>query len=208
MFAYTARRATQEAHARVAHNSSRTKQADIARSRHAAELERYLVPGWQIDRAKPEIVPVATVLGAFERGQEVLLRCGQQDCRRRVVIDLKAAVHAGLGDRPLASLSELLRCRHWNGCQLREVSAAYPQGVPIIAYLTHPDALIAITCASCARRFLLPPAAMIDKLRQAGRGDGATGVLELGKLVRGPCRECRQRKFISTVIWAKAPGTG
>jgi DNA-directed RNA polymerase subunit RPC12/RpoP len=84
----------------------------------------------------------------------------------------------------------MLRCHHWNGCRLEEASSTYPKGVPLVAYLQEEDALIAIACNGCGTRLLLPAAEVIRRLKAAGRGDGATGVLELGTAVRGPCRRC------------------
>jgi hypothetical protein len=42
---------------------------------------------------------------------------------------------------------------------------------------------------------------------QAGRGDGSTGVLEVGKRIRVPCRKCGGRQFEAELIRPKAPGT-
>jgi hypothetical protein len=95
----------------------------------------------------------------------------------------------------------MLRCHHWSGCRLEETSATYEQGVPLVALLQHEDVLIAIACAACRGRALLPPREVIRRLRAAGRGDAATGVLELGKAVRGPCRRCTGRRFETQVIW-------
>jgi hypothetical protein len=190
----------------VGHNTSRTKREEIERQRRADELAQWLVPGWQVDRNRLEIVATETVLGYFQRGQEVLLRCRRTDCRRRVEVDLRSAIEEGHADQPLKHLIEVLRCRHWAGCQLAEVSAIYPEGVPLVAYLAN-DVLIAVTCEHCTTRILLPPRQMIARLTAAGRGDGATGVLKLGSVIRGPCRRCGTSRFRSEVIWPRAIGT-
>lgn len=183
----------------MSHNVSRGRQDEIERSRRLGELQPFLVPGWQIDAGRFEIVEVKTVLGYHQRGQEMLLRCQRTDCRRRIEIDFRAAVHAGLGD-----LHHLLRCHHWSGCRLEEVSATYPKGVPLVGYLKHRDVLIAIICTFCEARLLLPPQEVIRKLEAAGRGDGSTGVLELARAIRGPCRKCGLRRFECEVLWSKA----
>ena len=190
----------------MGHNVSRSKQDEIRCSQRVAELKPFLVPGWQVDLSRSEIVDVKTVLGFYQRGQAVLLRCQRPDCRRRVELDLRAAVQAGHGDRTLPHLLHLLRCQHWSGCKLEEVSATYPKGVPLIGYLQHHDVLIAIACTGCEARLLLPPKAVIERLKQAGRGDGSTGVLELGLAVRGPCRKCGRQKFKADVVWPRVPG--
>ena len=189
----------------MGHNISHRKQEEIERSRRVAELTSYLVPGWRIDATHTRIVPVETVLGAHHRGQLVLLRCRRTDCRRRVEIDLRSAVQAGFGDRPIAWLVQSLRCQHWNGCQLEEASCTYPRGVPLVAYLQHDDVLVAITCAHCRTRWLLPPRRIIAGLKAAGRGDGASGILEMGTKIRGPCRRCHRSGFEAEVIWPKRP---
>ncbi len=191
----------------MSHNVSRNKQDEKARSRQMAELKSLLAPGWQIDPGSLQIVAVSTVLGFYQRGQEMLLRCRRPDCHRRVEIDFREAVQAGKGDWPPAHLVHVLRCGHWAGCKLQEVSATYPNGVPLVGLLAKADVLIAIACEACAARLLLPPRVVIARLKQAGRGDGSTGVLELGKRVRGPCRRCSGRRFRSEVVWPKAPGT-
>jgi DNA-directed RNA polymerase subunit RPC12/RpoP len=117
-----------------------------------------------------------------------------------VEVEFKGAVQAGLGDRPLSHLIHCLRCQHWAGCGLEEASAVYPLGVPLVAFLNEEDTLIAIVCEACGARVLLPPRAVIDRLKRAGTGDGSTGVLELGKRVRGPCRQCRATRFRSEII--------
>ncbi|HEX8214728.1 MAG TPA: hypothetical protein VF582_04560 [Allosphingosinicella sp.] len=190
----------------MGHNVSRGRQDEIERTRRLAELKPFLVPGWRIDTSKFQIAEVRTVLGYYQRRQEMLLRCKRSDCRRRVELDFEAAIHAGLGDRPPAHLLHLLKCRHWSGCQLEEISAIYPRGVPLVGFLQHPDVLIAIACGTCKARLLLPPREVIRKLRAAGRGDGSTGVLELAKLVRGPCRKCGGRRFAAEVVWPGRPG--
>jgi hypothetical protein len=192
--------------AAMGHNVSRGRREEIERKRRIAELTPLLVPGWQIDPGRLQPVEVRTVLGFYQRGQDLLLRCRRPDCRRRVEIDFHAAVQAGLGDRPPAHLLQLLKCRHWDGCALEEASAVYPGGVPLIAFLQHPDVLIAIACAGCGARLLLPPREVIRRLQAAGRGDGSTGVIELAKAVRGPCRKCSGRRFAAEIVWPKQAG--
>jgi hypothetical protein len=189
----------------VSHNVSRGKQDEIERSRRLGELRPFVVAGWQIDPSKFQIVEIKTVLGYHQRGQEMLLRCQRTDCRRRIEIDFRAAVHAGLGDRPVFHLHHLLRCHHWSGCRLEEISATYPKGVPLVGYLQHPDVLIAILCTHCEARLLLPPKQVIARLKAAGRGDGSTGILELARVIRGPCRKCGVRRFECQVIWSQRP---
>lgn len=185
----------------MGHNVSRGRQDEIERQSRLAELKPFLVPGWRIDTSRLQIVEVRTALGHYQRGQEVLLRCRRADCHRRVEIDFRAAVHAGLGDKPLSHLLQRLRCDHWSGCQLEETAASYPRGVPLVGYLQHADVLIAIACTGCETRLLLPPREVIRRLQAAGRGDGSTGILGLGKAVRGPCRKCSGRSFAAEVVW-------
>ena len=170
-----------------------------------AELKPFLTPGWQIDPSSPRIVAVATVLGFYQRGQEMLLKCRRRDCHRRVDIDFRAAIRAGKGDQSPGQLLHQLRCGHWEGCRLEKISAIYSRGVPLVSYLNDPEVLIAIICEQCPARLTLPARAVIERLRQAGRGDGATGILELASRVRGPCRQCGGRSFRSEVITARAP---
>ena len=192
----------------MSHNVSRGKKDQVEFSRRLAELTPLLVPGWQLDSGRLQIVAVKTVLGFHQRGQQMLLRCRRTDCHRRVEIDFREAVQAGKGDWPPNHLLHVLRCGHWAGCKLQEVSATYPNGVPLVGLITKADVLIAIICESCAARLLLPPCAVIARLKQAKRGDGSTGVLELGKRVRGPCRKCGAGRFRSELVWSKAAGTG
>ncbi|PWG03490.1 hypothetical protein [Sphingosinicella humi] len=187
-------------------NLSRSKRDEKRRAARLAELKPFLVPGWQISSDNLRVVAVATVLGFYQRGQEMLLKCGRRDCHRRVEIDFRAAVQAGRGDQPPQHLIQALRCGHWDGCKLEEVSAIYPKGVPLVAYLNDKDVLIAIACEQCPARVLLPPRAIIERLKQARRGDGSTGILELGRRIRGPCRRCGGREFRSEVLPPKAPG--
>jgi hypothetical protein len=175
----------------MSHNVSRGKQDEIARKRRLAELEPYLVPGWQLDPGKLQIVAVKTVLGQFERGQQLLLRCKRADCRRRMEVDLRSAIQAGKGHLPPHHLIHLLKCNHWAGCQFEETSSIYPDGVPLVAYLNEDGVLIGISCNHCAVRVLLSPRAVIARLRQAGRGDGSTGVLAVGKRIRRAVPEVR-----------------
>ena len=97
-------------------------------------------------------------------------------------------------------LLERLRCGHWADCALTEVSATYPGGVPLVGFLQHRDVLIAIICANwlvnCVNK-------AIRRLKAAGRGDGNTGVLALGRAVRGPCRKCGMGRFVTEVFWLK-----
>ena len=185
----------------MAHNISQERHEQIERARRVAALKPFLVPGWRIDQVKAEIVPVPTVLGHYQRGQQLLLRCRREGCRRRTEVDLRSAIEEGLGDRPVQHLVDLLRCRHWSGCALEEYSAVYPKGVPLVGYLSHPDVLIAITCEGCGARSLLPPREVILRLKAAGRGDGNTGILALATAVRGPCRKCHRSRFTTQIVW-------
>lgn len=188
----------------MAHNVSRERQEQIEREKRLAELKPFLVPGWQLDRTKAQIVEVPTVLGHYQRGQQLLLRCRREDCRRRVEANLRSAIEAGLGDRPVTYLLEPLRCGQWDGCALVEVSATYPEGVPLVGFLAHRDALIAIACAHCGTRSLLPPREVIRKLEALKRGNGNTGLLALARAVRGPCRQCHRRQFVTGIVWGHA----
>lgn len=140
-------------------------------------------------------------MGHWQRGQTVLLRCAKRDCRRRVELDLRAAIDAGLGDRRIEDVLAVLTCRHWTGCAIKFEHATYPKGVPLISTLTHRDALVAIGCDACAARTLLPPLRVIERLIASGRGNAATGLIELAQKVRGPCRKCGGRRFTTTLIW-------
>ncbi len=192
----------------MGHNTSREKREAYARQGAINELRQWLVPGWQIDQARVHVLPIDTALAYLQRRQQVLLRCSRPDCRRRVEIDFKSAIEDGRADHNLKQLIAALSCHHWAGCQLHEVHAIYPHGVPLVAYLDGQNAvLIAVTCEGCSARVVLPPRQMITRLRQAGRGDASTGVLELGQAVRGPCRRCGLAKFRSELIQGKAPGT-
>ncbi len=190
----------------MSHNVSRAKQDEIKRERRLAEIQPYVVPGWRIDQSSWEIVEVPTALGHFQRQQEMLLRCQRSDCRRRVEIDFRAAVQAGLGDRPVKHLLERLKCHHWSGCRLEEVSAIYPKGVPLVGYLKHRDVLISIRCTTCQYRLLLPPREVIKRLEAVGCGDGSTGIIELARAIRGPCRKCGTSSFETNVIWSSIKG--
>jgi hypothetical protein len=188
----------------VAHNTSLEKQQSIARDWRVAELRPFLEPGWRIDRLRGEIEEVPTVLGHYQRGQQLVLRCKLPDCTRRAEVDLRAAIEAGLGERPIKQLLEHLRCGHWRGCALDQASAIYPGGVPLLAYLRHPNAMVAIACNGCGARMLLTPRDVILRLKASGRGDGNTGILTLAKAVRGPCQRCHRRQFTTEVVWLKA----
>jgi hypothetical protein len=190
----------------VGHNTSKQKRKEIEQNRIVAELSQWLVPGWRVDRNRLQIVTVDTVLGHFQRGQEVLLRCRKRGCFRRVEVDLRSAIEEGHADKSLRDLIAILRCGHWCGCEIEEVHALYPDGVPLVSYLNHPDVLIAVTCEHCGTRLLLPPRQMIARLKKAGRGGGSTGVLKLGTVVRGPCRKCGTSLFRSETVWPKQPG--
>ena len=157
-----------------------------------AELHAYLVPGWTIDVRRRAIVPIETVLGALHRRQEVTFRCGRRDCHRRVEVDLRSTAAAGLGHESMLALRDRLRCQHWRGCELRLPIATYPHGTPLIGYIGQ-GMLVAIICARCRHRVTASPEAVIGRLAAAGRGSGATGILDLAGLVRGPCRGCGSR---------------
>lgn len=192
----------------VGHNVSRTKQEQNERDRIAAELAQWLVPGWQVDRNRLQLVTIDTALGYLQRNQQVLLRCRKRGCHRRVELDLRGAVEEGHADKPLKQLIKILRCRHWAGCELEEVSAIYPEGVPLVSYINDQDTLVAVECEQCGTRVVLPPRKMIARLMRAGRGDGSTGILKLGSVIRGPCRKCGARRFRSETVEPKCPGSG
>lgn len=191
----------------MGHNTSRTQQEHLRRRSEVQELERWLVPGWAVDQANPRIVAIDTALAYLQRGQQILLRCSRPDCRRRVELDLKGAIEDGRAGHSLKQLIGALRCRHWSGCRLEEVSAIYPDGIPLIAVINEVGSLILVECENCQARILLPPRQMITRLAAAGRGNGATGVHKLGSVVRGPCRRCGRRKFRSDLVRGRAPGT-
>ena len=194
--------------AAVAHNISRPKQEENDRQRRVAALGPYLVPGWQIDQAGRRIIEIKSILGACQRGQQIVFRCQRKDCRRRIELDLVGAVRAGLGDRTEIDLMGMLRCRHWENCGLQEAQALYPKGVPLVAYVTDTSALIAMTCGRCRRRALLPATKMIDRLIRSQKGDASTGIIELAAKASKPCRACGHRTFESSIEWIKPAKTG
>ena len=183
----------------MGHNLSRERQDKLERDAQIAELQPLLVPGWTISSRSARIVEIKTVLGARQRGQVILLRCAAHDCRRRIEVDLDAAIGAGHADRAPEDLARLLACHHWGGCRLALATATYPHGVPLLAMLDS-RALIAVTCVACGARLVLPPREMIARLAAAGRGDGATGLFSIGTRVRGPCRRCGRREFVSSIL--------
>lgn len=190
----------------MGHNTSREKAERDRRTVSAAALRPLLVPGWTIAADGKGFAEIDSVLGASLRGQAVLFRCSGRDCRRRIELDLRATIDAGLGDRRPRDLVASLACRHWRGCALRLEHTTYPGGVPLIAFLAHADVLIAVSCTACPARTLLPPIRVIERLIAGGRGDGATGLLELGRKARGPCRRCGGRAFEGGVVWLKPTG--
>ncbi len=186
----------------LVHNLNLERQRQIEHERLLAGLEPFIVPGWQLDQTKAQIVVGPTILGHFQRGQQLLLRCRRDDCRRRVDVDLRAATEARLGDRDVKHLLDRLRCRHWSGCALVEHSYIAPRGVPLVGYLVHRDVLIAIACVNCEARALLPPREVIRRLMATGRGDGSIGIHSLATAVRGPCGKCLQLDETShTCAW-------
>ncbi|WP_122464988.1 hypothetical protein [Brevundimonas lutea] len=193
----------------MAANPSRAKQLSRAEDRRLAGLARYQAPGWRLDLGPPErFVPDKTLLGFLQRGQTVLLRCQRKDCGRRVEPDIEALVRSGYGHLSSAVLQEALSCSHPLGCGLARPVEAYPRGVPLIAYLGHDGLMISITCVGCRRAVTLTVPAMIDRLIASGRGDASTGMQELARCVRGPCRNCAGGLFEPALLWPQAPGSG
>lgn len=76
--------------------------------------------------------------------------------------------------------------------------------MPLVGYLCDPGALIALRCEGCGPTLTRGVEETIARLIATRRGNGATGVLELGQRVRGPCRKCQGRRFASAVVWAQA----
>lgn len=190
----------------MAHNVSRARQEAQAERQRLNRLARYIVPGWRLQLSPERLVPVPDLQGAYQRGQRLLFRCERPDCGRRVEPDLEAIVRAGHGHHVPGWLLELLQCRHPLGCRLKLSAETYPQGVPLIAYLCDPAAMIVLKCEGCGLTLTRGVEETLDRLIAARRGDGSTGVLELGKRVRGPCRQCRGRRFASAVVWASCVG--
>ncbi len=71
-------------------------------------------------------------------------------------------------------------------------------------YLCDPEALVALRCEGCGLTMTRGVEETIMRLIATRRGSGATGVLELGQRVRGPCRRCNGRRFSSAVLWTRA----
>ena len=67
--------------------------------------------------------------------------------------------------------------------------------MPIVHYLNDDDAMIGIECNNCRKRTLLAPAEVIRRLKESSGGDGNTGIIALGKVIRGPCRQCGASDF-------------
>lgn len=184
-------------------NVSRAKQVSIAEDRRLGEVTRYGAPGWRLVLGKrPTFEADKSLMGFRQRGQSVLFRCNRRDCGRRVEPDLEALVRSGHGNLTTAHLHGALRCGHPLGCELAYPIETYPLGVPLIAFVGHDDVMITITCEGCQRAVTLPVGKMIDRLIATRRGDAATGINELGKRVRGPCRSCGGRAFTSSTTRA------
>lgn len=98
-----------------------------------------------------------------------------------------------------------MRCGHWLGCGLEEAHSIYPGGVPLVGFLDDRGILVSIVCEHCEAALLLPPFKVIRRLKGSGRGNGNTGVLALGRAIRGPCRKCGADRFKTGPIWPKQP---
>lgn len=188
----------------MGHNISRQRLDALRMAQRVADLSEFVIPGWRIDARANQLVSIDTVLGSHQRGEVLLFRCKMDECRRRVEPNLRRAIEAGLGDRTCRELGEKLQCRHWRGCRLDLEARTYSRGVPLVGYVTQ-DMLIAIGCAKCRRRSLLPATEVIRRLKAAGTGGGHTGVLELHQKVRGPCRKCGGRTFKVELISLMTP---
>lgn len=185
-------------------NISRARQEALAEKQRLLSLARHVVPGWTLQLSPERIVPTRDLLGALQRGQKLLYRCERPDCGRRVEPDLDGLVRAGHGHQTPGWLTHLLECRHPLGCRLKLSAEIYPLGVPLVGYLCDPEALIALKCEACGLTLTRGVQETIDRLIATGRGSGATGVLELGRRARGPCRRCNGRRFSSAVLWTRA----
>jgi hypothetical protein len=186
----------------MGHNVSRSKQASTAQDQRIADLARYAVPGWHVELGPERLVADATLLGALQRSQMLVYRCERPDCGRRVQPDLEALVRGGHGHLKAMELRSALGCGHPLGCGLKLFSETYPQGVPLVAYLRDPDAMVSVSCIGCRHAVTRTVPDTIDRLKTARRGDGSTGVLELAGRIRGPCRRCGCRRFTTTVVQA------
>jgi hypothetical protein len=184
----------------MGHNLSRESQHRLERQQRADELSKLLVPGWTLNIEATGFVATPTLLGHWQRRETILLRCSKLDCRRRVELDLSSAIDAGFGDRSIAEAVQMLACRHWQGCALRFEHTSFREGVPLLSTLGDAQLLIAIACDGCAARTLLPPRRVIERLLAVGRGNGSTGIFEVGRKVRGPCRGCGGRRFTSDFV--------
>lgn len=162
-----------------------------------------MVPGWRLELSPERIVPTPDLLGALQRGQKLLYRRERPDGGRRVEPDLDGLVRAGHGHQTPGWLTHLLQCRHPFGCRLKLSAETYPQGVPLVGYLCDPEALIALRCEGCGLTLARSVEETIKRLRAAKRGDGATGITELGRRVRGPCRRCKGSQFRAELRWTK-----
>lgn len=193
----------------MAHNVSRSRQLDRAEDEARAELMRHLVPGWTVTLHPPfRIQAIATIMGAHLRGTELLMRCQRSDCGRRVQPELEGLVRGGFGHLSPAELCDHLSCRHPLGCRLTRPIETYPLGVPLVAYVSQPDHLIAVTCQGCRHTVSRTAVDTIARLKAAGRGDGSTGVNDLSGRVRGPCRKCGGQAFSVELVRPCAPGAG
>lgn len=159
-------------------------------------LQRLCPPGWQV--AGGRFVPVDTPAAYRVRGQQVTAGCRRHDCRRRVELDLADLVRSEHREHPIRFVIEQLKCGHWRGCGLELRPAIYPDGVPLISLVQHPNAIVEIGCCICPHVSRLSPVQVIEYLRRTKAGDGNTGVNVLATVIRGRCPRCRGSQF-----WAR-----
>lgn len=180
-------------------NVSRSKQASLAENRRLGRLASYLVPGWRLELHPERIVPDPTLLGSLQRGQCLTYRCRRRDCGRRVEPDLEALVRTGQGHMSPGDLARLLTCRYPLGCELQLFSETYPASTPLVAHLGDASVLISVRCDGCGVTVTRGVAETIDRLRAARRGGPDTGINQVGRRVRGPCRACKGFRFTSSI---------
>lgn len=182
----------------MSHNISQNRRRLLEEERKRADLTPYLVPGWRLDSSF-RIEPDPSVRGHLKRGQRVYFRCIRPDCRRRLDLDLEGACRARLGDETPDVLGHRFRCAHYAGCRLERLTE-WPRGAPLIELMQRSDIAVQVTCDTCLLKSVLTARALIDRLRTTRRGDAATCVEDLPRALRGPCRNCKGRRFRTVLV--------
>jgi hypothetical protein len=154
--------------------------------------------------------PAGYVAAYAARGQVMKGRCQTKRCNRRVDLDPRELCGEHMGALRMQQVLRTYECNRLDGCTLRFHTEPKDAPLPLDGLRGKAHVRLRLRCGAhkCSFFRVWLVEEMIEGLKKAKKGGGATSVHELRKLMTSPCKLCGKVDWYADVLWADTSTMG